>query len=151
MRRTLSPTAPGDLTELRLLDMAWTLGDRTLPIEHALLRGATTKPEPALTLVAAGQGAAEASTDEQGRALASNRAPIVTPKPMRQSPQPQLQSLGVGGLQTASPCLSKWPLTCGFSITGGVKSARCPCGVRSFRVWLVSATNVFGSGPVRSS
>jgi hypothetical protein len=24
----------------------WTLGDRTLPIEHALVRGATTKPEP---------------------------------------------------------------------------------------------------------
>jgi hypothetical protein len=44
---------------------------------------------------------------------------------------------------------SEWPPTCYFSIPGRVKTAICPCGVRSFRVCLVSATHVLDHVPGR--
>jgi NAD(P)-dependent dehydrogenase (short-subunit alcohol dehydrogenase family) len=43
------------------------------------------------------------------------------------------------------PSLS--PLTCGFRISGRVRPAFCPCGVRSSRVCLISATQVLDHVP----
>src|ERR1039457_7679803 len=50
-------------------------------------------------------------------------------------------------LQTADPNPSEYPPTCGYSIPRRVKTAFCPCGVRSPGVCLVSATQVLDHVP----
>jgi hypothetical protein len=50
-------------------------------------------------------------------------------------------------LQGAHCHPSEWPLTCGFSNPSRLKTASCPCGVRSSRVCLVSATQVLDHVP----
>lgn len=58
-----------------------------------------------------------------------------------------LRGAGGSGLQTAHPGPSEWPLTCSFSIPRRVKTAFCPCGVRSFAVRLVSAAPLLDHVP----
>jgi hypothetical protein len=53
------------------------------------------------------------------------------------------------GFTAAHSCSPGCPLTCGYSIPRQVKTARCPCGVRSFRVCLVSATHLLDQVPGR--
>ncbi len=50
-------------------------------------------------------------------------------------------------LQGAHCHPSEWPLTCRFSIPRRVKTAFCPCGVRSSGMCLVSATQVLDHVP----
>ena len=52
-------------------------------------------------------------------------------------------------LQRAHPCPSEWPLTCGYTIPHRVKTASCPCGVRSSGMCLVSATHLLDHVPGR--
>ena len=60
-------------------------------------KGSHHQPEPAQTLVAAGQGQQKPARTSKAEPWRAKRAPIVTPKPTRRSPQPEPQSVGVGG------------------------------------------------------